>query len=781
MAYRPENGDSLLAGAFALHCRGDVRLFCDGVDCTPKSKKGRALLAILAAEQRSLTRVKIIDLLWSDRQEEQARASLRTLLADLKEQFNFRIDDLLIVERERVALVASVRTDLTDPALARPVGELFEGLDHIDPELDEWLRVERAKWEKPPEGAPAAGDVAPRFRQPLKQFAPVVVLLLALIAGTLFYVRLEATPEEPVLAVLKFKDLTGKNALLADGLAEELRIHLANHPRVKVIGRESSESQSLQGLNAVEAAGEKLRATQVIEGAVLNRDGTPYLSIRLNDVASGKLIWSQVLPADGAMIRNGSMAIAAQLAGNINETVGQGSGEAFEADARAYEIVFAARHSLRDTDSGEALQRREELAEVVRRYPRFAPALTVLAEATMYSSDHPFIRGPIALARARREAEYFARRAIKVAPKFGAAYTALALARFETEGAIQPLQRAVQLSPGSYEAQHRLARALELSGDYQGSLRHQRTAAALEPLDKSANYMLLRMLRLTGHSNEIPALIRAFIRRTDDKVQQLAFLAGATSEIGDLSKSTIATRDWLRMQPQNPQAHRVLMWNEIFFGDRQAAIAETSSPESITAILLRDDLGALLKKLASTDDDFWSLDWETVDASEYLYSHGRSDLLLRLYDKARAKSGGEQPNPYVIGPALILALREAGRRSDADLLLRTSMQITARRGRGMRPGAIALPRSELLFLSGHDEDALSQLELAQRDDWWNLQSSVIPIEDRAVYRRVRSHPRFRDIVRRHYANIAREKRELHSELRRYGPGPIDPDLLITSI
>ena len=61
--------------AFTLHCRGDVRLYSGETDCTPVGKKGRALLATVAAEQRPLIRAPIIDLLWSDRQEEQARRS----------------------------------------------------------------------------------------------------------------------------------------------------------------------------------------------------------------------------------------------------------------------------------------------------------------------------------------------------------------------------------------------------------------------------------------------------------------------------------------------------------------------------------------------------------------------------------------------------------------------------------------------------------------------------------------------------------------------------------
>jgi DNA-binding SARP family transcriptional activator len=88
----------------------------------------------------------ISDLLWSESPEEQARASLRTLLADLKEQYGSRFDDLLVVDRERVALGPAVRLEDWSVSSQRcPRGELFEGLDHIDPELDEWFRIERER------------------------------------------------------------------------------------------------------------------------------------------------------------------------------------------------------------------------------------------------------------------------------------------------------------------------------------------------------------------------------------------------------------------------------------------------------------------------------------------------------------------------------------------------------------------------------------------------------------------------------------------------------------
>lgn len=771
-----DGADGVRGGEFALHCRGDVRLYCGQVDCTPKSRKGRALLAILAAEQRPLTRVRIIDLLWSDRQEEQARASLRTLLADLREQFGGRFDELLVVDRERVALGPSIRTDLTDPSLARPAGELFEGLDHIDPELDEWLRLEREKWEK--QGDSRRATIVADFgkpRQSLPRWAWAAILILALAVGALLNFRPWAKPEQPVVAVLKFKDLTGQNALLADGLAEELRIQLAQHPRLQVIGRESSENESVQSGNFVELAREKLSATHIVEGSIINRDSRPQASIRLVDADRGALVWSQVLAAEGGMIRNGSAAIAARLAGNINETFARGA-TPFAADAHAYETLFAARRALRTGEPAEATRAREALLPIVKQYPNFAPALAVLAEATMRSSDHPFARGTIPLSQARREAEAFARRAIAAAPDFGPGYTALGSARMETEGALAPVRKAVKLNPGSFETHQRLARSLELASDLQGSLAHNRIAAKLEPLDLQSHYMLVRLLIFTGNRREVPGLISGFVERTDDRFTKFDFISAAAGEIGDISAAYIATTEVLKLQPDSSQARRMLMWMKIWLGDRDGALAYTSSPKSLTAIMLRNDVRALKRTAAAMGFDFWSLDWESVDASEYLVRTGHSSTVVALYDHAKRAAGGRPVNLYNMGTAVAVALRQAKRFEDANFMVEDAVRILDRVPRSAPH--LPIVWAEIFALQGKNDEALAQLELAMRNHWWNFQPSVVPIFDRVVFRDLRNHPRFRALVRTYQANIEREKRELAADLKRFGDKPIDPAQLI---
>ena len=168
-----------------LQCRGDVRLYDGSNDRTPKSRKARALLAILAAEARPLTRTRLVDLLWSDSEEDQGRASLRTLLADLREQFGPAFADLLLVERERVALNRRVRTDLAkEPAIR--AGDLFEGLDHLDPVLDEWLRLERQRWSTVPEKFASAQSRG----SALLRYGPGIALIAAITAiGMVFFYR----------------------------------------------------------------------------------------------------------------------------------------------------------------------------------------------------------------------------------------------------------------------------------------------------------------------------------------------------------------------------------------------------------------------------------------------------------------------------------------------------------------------------------------------------------------------------------------------------------------
>ncbi len=120
----------------------------------PLGRKTRGLLAILALSgRRPVLRLRLAELLWSRRSEEQARASLRQEIHRLLEALTPLGVDVITVERHTLALkpaLTSVDAERILNASAHqaetlpPIdGVLLEELNGTDPALDAWLQGER--------------------------------------------------------------------------------------------------------------------------------------------------------------------------------------------------------------------------------------------------------------------------------------------------------------------------------------------------------------------------------------------------------------------------------------------------------------------------------------------------------------------------------------------------------------------------------------------------------------------------------------------------------------
>ncbi|WP_139212326.1 AfsR/SARP family transcriptional regulator [Jannaschia pohangensis] len=110
----------------------------DGTDLTPRRRKERGLLALLAlSPDHRRSRVWLKDKLWSDRAPEQAATSLRRALCDLRKTLG-PLADGLASDRYDVWLTRTFAVESPES-----VGDdlvLLEGLDVPDPEFDDWLR-----------------------------------------------------------------------------------------------------------------------------------------------------------------------------------------------------------------------------------------------------------------------------------------------------------------------------------------------------------------------------------------------------------------------------------------------------------------------------------------------------------------------------------------------------------------------------------------------------------------------------------------------------------------
>jgi TolB-like protein/DNA-binding SARP family transcriptional activator/Tfp pilus assembly protein PilF len=155
MADQGTSRQDIWASEAALTLLGPLRLVGKaGDDLTPKARKTRALLAVVALSKGPVPRSRLIDLLWGDRGEDQAKASLRQALYELRDLSNA---GLLTVNRELVDVGPKrLWTDVGEIDAASDPAQIADrlqdvqwpaigDLDDITPELDEWVRSERVR------------------------------------------------------------------------------------------------------------------------------------------------------------------------------------------------------------------------------------------------------------------------------------------------------------------------------------------------------------------------------------------------------------------------------------------------------------------------------------------------------------------------------------------------------------------------------------------------------------------------------------------------------------
>ena len=117
-----------------------------GSDAAPRTRKAKAVLAALCAQPgRRFTRERIAAMLWGDRGEAQARASLRQALLEIRQALG---EGSQLIQTDRTCLWADPASLQPSELDATPWANsdlaLYDDLDHITPEFDEWLLLERA-------------------------------------------------------------------------------------------------------------------------------------------------------------------------------------------------------------------------------------------------------------------------------------------------------------------------------------------------------------------------------------------------------------------------------------------------------------------------------------------------------------------------------------------------------------------------------------------------------------------------------------------------------------
>ncbi|MEX3015016.1 hypothetical protein [Gymnodinialimonas hymeniacidonis] len=141
-----------------------------GNDVTPKGKKARGIVALLA-ETATMRRGRrwLEAMLWSDRAPSQASGSLRQSLSELRSAFGDNVD-ILSSDRGDVWLdVDAVDTDIDPGSPLREPGRSFlEGFDIRDEAFEQWLAEARSRYDG---AAPVAA--APTAAKPLQNVVTI--------------------------------------------------------------------------------------------------------------------------------------------------------------------------------------------------------------------------------------------------------------------------------------------------------------------------------------------------------------------------------------------------------------------------------------------------------------------------------------------------------------------------------------------------------------------------------------------------------------------------------
>lgn len=299
------NDRDMVLRALNISLLGPVRITTGaGEDCTPPSKRGQALIAMVALSERGeRTRGWLQAHLWSDRPTEQASASLRQELAKLRKLIGA---NHLVTEGDRIRL-QDITVDVlelyhaggvTCSFLAAETPDLLEGLTFPDAEFERWADRERQNWKERLGDISSTGDPAITSREPAREGSGGTARLSAPVMPGVGDAPSHGAVECPTLGLLPCTVRSSRSEVfaMADIISNLFVKTITENRTVTVFDFRDLSPDFSDGFTL---AGKPARGPDLLASLqLLDVGGMIEIAVGVRRVENGRLIFTQSFSAD---------------------------------------------------------------------------------------------------------------------------------------------------------------------------------------------------------------------------------------------------------------------------------------------------------------------------------------------------------------------------------------------------------------------------------------------------------------------------------------------------
>jgi len=314
------------------------------------------------------------------------------------------------------------------------------------------------------------------------------------------------------IAVMPFADMSpnGDQEYFCDGMSEEIINELTGVRGLRVIARTSAFSFKGKSED-IREIGRKLDVSSILEGSVRKAGDRVRITAQLINVGDGSHVWSErydrVLEDVFAIQDEIAAAIAKRLRGKLTATEQGRLAETRKVDPEAHDLYLRGRHMLNRglitllNDQVRVEKAIDYFQRATEVDPDYAPPYAGLAD--IYSALCRWIKPEGNCEKAKEAAV----RALELDGSCVEAHVAmgrvLLTTEFDWERAEAEQIRALELNPGSAEAQRGAALHFGWAGEFKRSLVHAREALVLDPLDYDTHLVAVFCTRLSRGNHQL--------------------------------------------------------------------------------------------------------------------------------------------------------------------------------------------------------------------------------------------------------------------------------------